>query len=295
MTPRPHSLFGLAAVLLVALTGPAWSIGTVSDGGVTFGYGADFTTTSGNTVNTDFTGAAPGDQLYESWWFFRVAGDGQETAFGIPDTEDYSLFGGTTGRLVWNDPSGIGGWNAQLAFNVIETAPGEGVVFQKLVIENTSATALDIDVFHYTDLDLSGTWRRDSAALQSNPDGLEMLISDGATGATAPFIGYGADAFQVTSWRSLLNDLTDSSRTDLDDSGLPFAGTGSADFTGAFQWNASIAPAAREDFLVQFGSNAALQDPTLSTIPEPSPLLLAALGLAGLASYGRHPRRFDDA
>lgn len=291
MTPHiPRLLSAAIVAFAVVLAAPAWSIGTVSDGGVTFGYNVDFNTSSGNTVNADFTGASPGDQLYESWWFFRVNGETQETALGTPDAEDYSLYGGTTGRLTWNDPGGSGDFSAFLDFNVIETAPGEGVVFQNLVIVNTGATDLDIDIFHYTDLDLSGTWRRDSAALQANPDGIEMLISDGATGATAPFIGYDADAYQVTTWRALLNDLTDTSVTNLDNSGLPFNGTGTADFTGGFQWTQTVAPGTYERFLVQFGSDAALQDPLISTVPEPTPLVLAFLGLAGLASYGREKR-----
>ena len=34
----------------------------MTDGGVSFGYTVDFNTTSGDTVNTDFTGAATGDR-----------------------------------------------------------------------------------------------------------------------------------------------------------------------------------------------------------------------------------------
>jgi len=80
-----HALRALVLVLSIACPLPALAIGTVTDGGVTFGYSQNFDTSLGNTVNTDFTGAASGDQLYESWWFFRVQGDRQEFAFGTPD------------------------------------------------------------------------------------------------------------------------------------------------------------------------------------------------------------------
>ena len=120
MKPIPAlKAFVLAAVIAYPL--PALAIGTVTDGGVTFGYTQNFNTSAGNTVNADFTGAAAGDQLYESWWFFRLQGDGQETALGTPDLEDYTLHGGRVGQLDWFDPSGTGLFDAQLQFEVIET------------------------------------------------------------------------------------------------------------------------------------------------------------------------------
>lgn len=279
----------LTFALLLACPTSAWAIGTVSDGSVSFGYPTDFNTSPGNTVNTNLTGASPGDQLYESWWFFRVTGDGQETAFATPDLEDYTLNGGTTGQLDWSDPTGLGLFSGQLFFEVIETASGQGVVFQNLIVENTSASVLDIDIFHYTDLDLSGTSRRDDASLVANPDGIEMMISDSRTGATAPFLAYNADAYQVSDYANVLNSLTDTGVTNLDNSGLPFSGRRN-DFTTAFQWGRSIGVGDKASFLTQFGSDSALIDPALSQIPEPSPLLLASLGLSGLASFRRRPR-----
>ncbi|MCR9095333.1 MAG: hypothetical protein NXI30_14020 [bacterium] len=281
-------LKALALALLVACPLPALAIGTVTDGGVTFGYTQNFNTSNGNTVNTDFTGAAAGDQLFESWWFFRLQGDGREFAFGTPDLEDYSLFSGRVGQLDWFDPSGTGLFDAQLQFEVRETGAGQGVVFQNLEIMNTGLSDLTIDIFHYTDLDLGGSFGDDQAILVANPSAIEMSLADAT--ATAPLIGYGADHYQVTTWRSLLRDLTDGNVDDLDDTGLPFAAGGGADFTGAFQWTRTIGVGSSRDFLVQFGSNSALEDPTTSLVPEPGPGLLAALGLMGLASYGRKQR-----
>ena len=39
---------------------------------------------------------------------FRLQGGGSEIAFGTPDVEDYSLYGGSVGQLDWLDPSGTG-------------------------------------------------------------------------------------------------------------------------------------------------------------------------------------------
>ncbi len=277
--------------LILAMTvcpSAAWAIGTVIDGGVTFGFPTDFATSNNNTVNANLTGAASGDQLFETWWFFRVSGDTRETAFGNPDAERYDLNGGSAGRLDWNDPGGAGLFSSHLGFEVIETAPGQGAVFQNMYVTNTSGADLDIDLFHYIDLDLSGSWGDDQASLVANPDGIEMSIFDGTS--TAPLIGYGANAFQVTTYSSLRQALTNTSVTNLDNSGLSFGGPSGADFTGAFQWTVTIGAGDTMSFLTQFGSNTALLDPTMSAVPEPGPSLLMALGLAGLATFGRSGR-----
>lgn len=279
----------LVLALSVACPLPALAIGSVTNGGVTFGYTQDFGTSRGNTVNADFTGAAAGDQLYESWWFFRVQGDRQEFAFGTPDFEDYTLHGGSVGRLDWLDPSGTGDFSARLGFEVRETAPNQGVVFQNLQITNTGLTDLTIDIFHYSDLDLGGSFGDDEAVLVSNPNAIELALSDSS--AMAPLVGYQADHYQATTWRSLLNDLTDRNVDDLDDTGAPFAVGSGGDFTGAFQWTRTLGVGATQNFLVQFGSDTAPLDPSMSLVPEPGPGVLAALGLMGLASCGRKPRR----
>lgn len=116
----------LVLILLVVAPLSASAIGTVSHGDVTFGYTNDFNSSLRNTVDTQFTGAAAGDLTWESWWFFRVAGDSRETAFGNPDAEDYSLYGGSVGRLDWNDPGGAGLFSAALAFEVRDTGVDSG-------------------------------------------------------------------------------------------------------------------------------------------------------------------------
>ena len=268
--------------LIVLGSTPALAIGTITDGAVTFGYTNDFNTTRGNTVDTQFVGAAPGDQTWESWWLFRVSGDGQETAFAAPDIESYA---GSIGRLDWNDPGGAGLFSAILDLEVLDTGAGMGNLFQNLRIINTSVSALTVDIFHYTNLDVGSSASADNAVLVANPNGIEISVIDGAD--SAPIIGYGADAFQVTSWtrgRPLLRDLTDGNVDDLDDSGLPF---GPNDFTAAFQWSTTIGVGQSDSFMTQFGSNAPLLPQTATVIPEPSTALLMGLGLMVLALRSR--------
>jgi hypothetical protein len=272
----------LAITLMIVCPLSAAAIGTVTDGDVTFGYTDDFNSSRRGTVNTDFTGAAAGDLTYESWWFFRVSGDGAETAFGNPDAENYTLYGGTVGRLDWDDPGGAGLFSAALAFEVRDTGIDTGLLFQTLRVVNTTVSDLTIDIFHYTDLDLSASFGGDSASLVANPDGIEISVTDGTN--FAPFIGYGADAYEISRWSNVLRDLTDGNVDDLNNSGDGF---GPGDFTGAFQWSATVGVGASLDFTTQFGSDTPLVDPTTSPVPEPSTALLLCLGLFGLARRGR--------
>ncbi len=271
----------LALVLLFLSPLPSGAIGTIVDGSVTFGYTNDFNTTLGNTVDTQFVGAATGDLTWESWWFFRVSGDGRETAFGAPDTESYV---GSLGRLDWTDPGAAGLFSAVLDLEVLDTGAGMGNLFQNLRITNTGLSDLTIDIFHYSDLDVGNSFGGDTATLVPNASAIEISVLDGAD--SAPIIGYGADAFQVTGWNSLLRNLTDANVDNFDNSGLPFT---PGDITVGFQWSRTIGAGMTESFLTQFASNAPLLPRSATAIPEPGTALLSGLGLMLLAAR----RRFD--
>ncbi len=261
---------------LVATTPLAASaIGNVTNGDVTFGYTNDFTTTTNNTVDVAFTGAGTGDMAFESWWFYRVSGGSRESAFANPDIELYS---GAVGGLVWNDPAATGQFSAALSFEVIDSGTNRGNLFQNLRITNTTAAPLTIDIFHYSDLDLGGTAGNDRAALGTNPDGIQINLSDPSQ--TAPIVGYGANAYRVSQYAQILADLTDTGVDDFANTGLPL---NNRDITVGFQWTVTIGVGEYRDFLTQFGSNAPLLDPSVTVVPEPGTAILMGLGLLVLA------------
>ncbi len=260
----------------------ASAIGSVTAGDVTFAYTNNFTTTTNNTVDVDFTGAGTGDMAFESWWFYRVSGGTRESAFGNPDIE---LYDGSVGRLTWNDPAASGLFSAALSFEVFDTGVDRGNLFQNLRISNTSGSDLSIDIFHYSDLDLGGTPGNDRAALGSNPDGIQINISD--TTQTAPIVGYGANAYRVSQYAQILAALTDTGVTNFANTGLPL---NNRDVTVGFQWTVTIAAGAHHDFLTQWGSNAPLLDPSVTVIPEPGTAILMGLGLLALAIPPREDR-----
>lgn len=277
---------GIKSVLLAGLIAlapsSAFAIGSITDGDVTFDY-TSFNQGSGNTSNVNFTGAGTNDMAFESWWFFRVQGDTSETAFG--DTPDFEEYVGSVSRLEFDDPGGAGLFSAILEAEVIDTGANTGNLFQNLRIWNNSASDLTIDIFHYSDFDLAGTFGNDTAVLTSGAGDIQIDVSDSVLAESASFIGYGADAFEVGTYSTLLQDLTNGTQTDLDGSGLPF---GTGDFTGAFQWSSVVIGAGGvADFLTQFGSNAPLLDPEITVIPEPGSALLLGLGLAALSLRSR--------
>lgn len=139
-----------------------------------------------------------------------------------------------------------------------------------------------IDLFHYSDLDLASSFGGDRASLVANPDGLEISVTDGVN--FAPFIGYGADAYQISAYSTVLRDLTDNNLDDLSNTG---SGFGPGDFTAAFQWSVTIGVGQSVDFLTQFGSDTPLAPPSTSPIPEPGTALLVGLGLLTLAARER--------
>jgi hypothetical protein len=86
-----------------------------------------------------------------------------------------------------------------------------------------------------------------------------------------------ADHFQIAPWsvlRDNLNAMQGVGAADLADTGSPF---GPDDFTGALQFDFSLAPGASQGLGV-------------TLIPEPASALQLALGLLGLAFAGRRRR-----
>ncbi len=275
----------LAALLLPA--GSALAVGSITQGDVTFAY-TSFGQGNNNTTNADFTGAAAADQLYESWWFFRVSGDTRETAFTAPNTEDYTTFPAYA-RLGWTNVSGRNLFNAVLNVSVIDPGVG-GNLFQQMTITATSNVTMTL--FHYADFDVSGSAGGDSATLVSSSPDVNMSVGDGVT--SVPFIGYGATAYKVTDFNanganpSILRDMTDNGVDNLNNTGLPFA---AGDFVGAFSWTMTLLAGQSATFLTQFGTNAPLQPQSAMPTPEPGTAVLMALGLIGLALQGNRARR----
>jgi hypothetical protein len=275
----------IAAILTILLIpGSAIAVGSIQDNDIVFEYISFYDGDGGTSTRAEFLGAGTAnDQIYHAWWFYRV-GVVPEDGLLAPTSEAY---GGRSANLGWTDVGALGLFDAELTVVVFDTGSG-GNLFQQLEITNTSLTqGLTIDVFHYIDFDLMGSGNNDSTALDFAAGDIQMTITDGSSSNEAIVIAYGADAYQVTTYSALLDQLTDNSTDDLDNTGLPQI---AQDFTGGFQWSSvTIAAGESQTFLTQLAGDSALLPP--GAIPEPDAGVLLGLGLVALGVMRRRASR----
>ena len=81
------------------------------------------------------------DHLFETGWWFRVAGGTQETFFPVPTTQNYT---GTTSTNDWTDVGALGLFSAQEVSVVKNTAGPSGFVTMTMKITNIIRNSSDV-------------------------------------------------------------------------------------------------------------------------------------------------------
>lgn len=230
-----RNLIGIVLPLLSPATVLAQEGGMISDQNMIFvlpiqpdapTWGPDIIRPSYTTTTGQMTDLSETNQQL---WFYRLPTDTRENCLNSSGGATQEIDGN---RIVVHQL--YDGWTADQTWEVTSTGTNTGYLTSTLTLNNASAADLTISVYYYADLDVEGTFTNDTARLQR--DGA-IRVRDRVGPLYATYTAPGADAYQVTPYRSLLIDLTDFALTDLDNSGLPFHG----DFTGAFQWNLTIA------------------------------------------------------
>lgn len=256
----------LVLVIGAALVGGmAWAQGTITDSDANFVRGASPWDASPGANLTGVSATLTEDHVFETGWWFRVAGDTQESLFGTPDSQSYV---GSTSTIGWLNVGARGLFSAG-EVSVVTDADGpggatpSGYVTITMTITNLSATdPLLIDVFHMVDYDVQPTAGDDTAvAIGTN----HVNIAD-AGANTAQYHGVGAGAFLIRPYGAtdLGGVLSDAAVTNFDNTGSPF---GPGDFTGGFQWPAvSIPPLGAQAFTAVLAVNAAATPVELVTL-----------------------------
>jgi hypothetical protein len=231
---RAGSLLALSAALAMGLfTAPPAAKaqispdGTITNGNASFGFnvvGAPLTG-AGGSANFLYTGIS-GDQLFEAWWHFRVLGDAAETRMPNPDTKDYT---GNVATLTWNDVGTRGLFGAQAVITVADLGSNSATVTLEMTVTNISGADLNLDFFHFADIDVNASAGTDSGTLTSDP--CLITITDVQT---MHYHGIGVNEFSVGAFGTPSPEtlLQDADIDDFSGAGLPFNG----DIVTAFQW-----------------------------------------------------------
>jgi hypothetical protein len=161
----------------------------------------------------------------------------------------------------------VGEIRLDYTFDIVEATR---TLIWDVAVSNDGTAPLDLVFYAYLDLDLEGDFGNDLAT----GDAGGFRVQDGTTGFD---LGVGsstvADHYEVAPFPNLqgaLDGMLGVGAADLGDSGTPF---GPADFTGALQFDFSVAPGGSQGLGIRL-------------IPEPDSAILLSLGLLGLARAG---------
>ncbi len=186
---------------------------------------------------SNLTGVGTGDYLFEDGWWFRVSGDTQESFFPAPTT---TTCAGATGTITWADVNTRGLFSASHALSLASAAANTGELVQTMTITNLSAVnPLTIELFHFADFDVNGSFGTDNATLALANTYIQLTDT---TAGAAEYHAFNpnANAFLVRPFSAATDVaalLSDTLVNNFDNTGLPFV---SGDFTGGFQWSLVI-------------------------------------------------------
>lgn len=255
----------LGAVCLAAVAGTAYAggnggtPGTITSGDASYTFlGFD----SNGSANWTPGGALSGNQLFQSWWWFRADNQSQEYSVGngLPDV---TVYAGDTATFTGTESDRGDSGQVGLDYTMVWSIDGATDSLRStLTVTNTTDDPITLNIFNYADIDLNGA-QGDSATVDANGN---IFVEDSATpGAFIRYSGDGPDQYQVEPRADLLNSLNDNGITTLNGENNV---TSPGDFTAAFQWEQFVLPAGEaEDFVIGF-----------TVVPAPG-----AAGLMGLA------------
>ena len=229
----------------------AWGQGVISSGSATYTIETNHFDA---TPAASFTGVSTPlttDHVAEAGWWYRIAGDGAESFFPLPDAQAYT---GSVATLTWNDVDSRG-FSARKVLGVVDVGGPSGYVETTLTLTNQTAATLAIDVFHMLDVNLAGTIGNDLATLVT--PNAHIRVTDPSNTQTSEYRGIGASSFLVRAGGlgDVGSELSDGDVDDFNNSGLPF---GPGDLTAGFQWTTvAIPPGGEQAYRVVLALNTA--------------------------------------
>lgn len=236
--------------LVVAAAAPAQTTTTVilTNANMEYRAGPLLAATSNQWPTADLrsAGGASLDALFSFWWYYRVAGDTQETAFrnDVAPNAPTRVLNPPLMTTSWPNVAGRNLFSAQLINVLVSTGTDRGYVIGAMAISNTSANPLVIDIFTLSDLDVGGSSVGYLTNVSWGNIRSQYTEQQAAAVHALEFYCPDADAVQVDDY--LISTpgrlpflLTNTTVDNL--SG--WNGTyGPGDHNGAFQWHRTIQP-----------------------------------------------------
>lgn len=235
----PRTKMNTTLVLATALScvATATAQGAISNANVSyelFGIPTAATGFGSDAPRIQFTAdAAAGNVAHSFWWYYRVAGDTNESAFNSSGGQIVrNTFVNKTGTLEWADVDGRG-FSATSLTTVASESATTGAVVHVMTVRNDGVAPLTIDLFAYCDLDHCATTPGDSAAGTAE----RHAVSNPSCLADTEFYGVQPDHYTVGTWPTVLDQLVDGAASTLSDTGLPY---GPGDYSAAMQFTSPV-------------------------------------------------------
>ncbi|MCS7208320.1 MAG: pre-peptidase C-terminal domain-containing protein [Fimbriimonadales bacterium] len=190
--------------------------------------------------NADWT-QGERDHFYQMGWWYRIQDvDPHEFTLGNLVYYDQPTLNQAT--LAYIEPEGL---LIITRYELRRTADAGSILFVDAQVFNFQFQPRTVHLFHYADIDLSGT-PTNFARWDGTRMRVETQLDRAWLAALMPYTRWQASAYP-----SILDALLDLEPTNLSDGTLPLEG----DFTGAFQWTLSLAPFAYRTVRVHYALN----------------------------------------
>lgn len=287
---RARALFSAAGAALAAvgfgqavITSGSSSFGFPAAGDINISGATTRTGTGGGNGNFVPQGAA--DNLFQTWWWYRVDNATPPAGGSYADTREYAFsrlqsknVTGNNMTLNYSETSdgtanGFSLFDASIFYTITNNGSGGSLVTAVNTITNQSGNPLTLSLFGYVDYDVPASSSTNTAVFAGDLSSGRFVVT--GTTQIAEYRFLNASAYQVSSYSTVRGLLANTSIDNLNNTGLPFA---SGDFTGAVEWNVTLGVRESISLMTSYVANP---------VPEPATMLALAGGLALLARRRR--------
>ncbi len=222
-----------------------------------------------------------GNQLSQQWFWYRIGEVGGEASIDTLGNVQSGTYFGSRGAFVsYSDPDK--GLSVEVTYLLTGGAnvSGKSDLGESIRITNTSASAMQIHFFQYSNFDLNGVPEGDNLQF---PNVNTVRQTKGASSLTETVVTPAPDRYEGDYFDNTRQSLNDSSPTAL--SNTPAIGglaIGPGNMTWAFEWDRTIQPG--DTFLIS-------KDKQLDVVPEPGTLVLLITAGLGALCYAWRRRR----